>query len=145
MNVPATEEAVRTAVAAAEAADDVKASDLRIFDVSDVLALVDVFVVATASSDRQLRAVTDRIESRMRDEGRRPLHREGTAEAGWLLLDFGDVVCHVFDAEHRAFYALERLWSDVPERDPITGVVISQGTPRSVDTSQTDALFDGGE
>ena len=119
--MPATDEAIAIAVAAADAADDIKATDLAILDVADLLALVDVFVLATAASDRQLRAVGDRIEERLRGLDRKPLRREGTADAGWMLLDYGDVVCHLFSAEQRDFYALDKLWSDVPRRDPATG------------------------
>ena len=123
--MPATEEAVRLAVAAADAADDVKATDLALLDVSDLLVIVDVFVLATAGSDRQLKAIAERIEERLRDHGRRPLRREGTPSAGWVLLDFGDLVCHLFLAEQRGLYALERLWADVPRRDVHTGEVVA--------------------
>jgi ribosome-associated protein len=119
--VPATDEAVALAVVAADAADDKKASDLTILDVADILALVDVFLLVTASSDRQLKAVAESIEERLRGQGRKPLRREGTPSAGWVLLDFGDLVCHLFSAEQRDFYALERLWADVPRRDAVTG------------------------
>jgi ribosome-associated protein len=119
--VPASDEAVALAVAAADAADDKKASDLTILDVADILALVDVFLLVTASSDRQLKAVAESIQDRLRDQGRKPLRREGTPSAGWVLLDFGDLVCHLFSGEQRDFYALERLWADVPRRDPVTG------------------------
>jgi len=128
--VPATVEAVAAAVSAVGAAEDVKASTPRIFDVADVLALVDIFVIVSAGSDRQLKAVADRIEEQLRTEGRKPLHREGSAEAGWLLLDFGDVVCHLFTAEQREFYALERLWADVAELDPYSGEIVVAATPR---------------
>lgn len=128
--MPATGEAVAAAVSAVEAAEDVKASNPRIFDVADVLALVDVFVMVTAGSDRQLRAVADRIEQRLREQNRKPLHREGSADAGWLLIDFGDVVCHLFSAEQREFYSLERLWADVAELDPHSGEIVVPATPR---------------
>jgi ribosome-associated protein len=119
--VPATAEAVALAVTAADAADDKKATDLTILDVADLLAIVDVFLLVTAGSDRQLKAVGDAIEEKLRQQDRRPLRREGTPSAGWVLLDYGDVVCHLFSTEQRDFYALERLWADVPRRDPRTG------------------------
>jgi ribosome-associated protein len=122
--VPANPESIDLAVAAAGAADDVKATDVVLLEVADVLALVDVFVVASASSDRQLKAVVDRIEERLRERDRRPLRREGTPASGWMLLDYGDVVCHVFSVEQRDVYALERLWADVPRRDPSGGVLL---------------------
>ncbi len=119
--MPATEEAVALAVTAADAADDVKATDLTILDVADLLALVDVFLLATASSDRQLKAMAEKIEDRLRESDRKPLRREGTPASGWVLLDYGDLVCHLFSAEQRDFYSLERLWADVPRRDVLTG------------------------
>lgn len=119
--MPATDEAVALAVTAADAADDVKATDLTILDVADLLALVDVFLLATASSDRQLKAMAEKIEERLREFDRKPLRREGTPASGWVLLDYGDLVCHLFSAEQRDFYSLERLWADVPRRDVLTG------------------------
>jgi ribosome-associated protein len=120
--VPATDEAVELAVAAADAADDKKATDLSILEVADILALVDVFLLVSTGSDRQLKAVAEGIEERLRDtHDRKVLRREGTAQAGWLLLDYGDLVCHLFSTEQRDFYALERLWADVPRRDVRTG------------------------
>jgi ribosome-associated protein len=137
--VPATDEAVALAVSAAAAADDVKAADLTILDVADLLALVDVFLLATASSDRQLKAVAERIEERLREQDRKPLRREGTADAGWVLLDYGDLVCHLFSAEQRDFYALERLWADVPQRDPATGDPLPSGAAAAVTRGSDEA------
>ncbi|MEX0953251.1 MAG: ribosome silencing factor [Nitriliruptoraceae bacterium] len=119
--MPATEEAVQLAVAAAAAADDVKATELTILEVADILALVDVFLLASASSDRQLGAVAERIEERLREQDRRPLRREGSPASGWVLIDYGDLVCHVFSNEQRGVFSLERLWADVPRRDVQTG------------------------
>lgn len=128
--MPATEQAVDLAVLAADAAADVKATDLAILDVADLLAIVDVFLLATTTSDRQLKASADRIEQRLRDDqDRKPRRREGSAATGWLLLDYGDLVCHLFSAEQRELYALERLWADVPRRDPRTGELL--GDPGS--------------
>ena len=127
--MPATDEAVALAVLAADAADDVKATDLTILDVADLLALVDVFLLVTAASDRQLKAAGERIEYRLRERDRKPLRREGSAEAGWLLLDYGDLVCHLFSDEQREFYALDRLWADVPRRDVRTGESIDPAAP----------------
>lgn len=120
--MPATDEAVALAVTAADAADDRKATDLAILEVADILAVVDLFLLATASSDRQLKAVADRIEERLHaDHGREVLRREGTPASGWMLLDFGDLVCQLFAEEQRDYYALDRLWADVPRRDVLTG------------------------
>lgn len=121
--MPAHEDAVALAMAAAAGADDKKATDLTLLEVADLLAVVDVFLLATTANERQLKAVAESIEERVRAQlDRRPLRREGTPASGWVLLDYGDVVCHVFDHERRAFYDLDRLWADVPQRalDPAT-------------------------
>jgi ribosome-associated protein len=128
VSVPAQNDAVALAVVAARAADDKKATDLVLLDVADILAVVDLFLLVTTANDRQLKAVVDEIDRRAReDEGRRPLRREGTPESGWLLLDYGDVVCHLFTTDQRDFYALDRLWADVPHLDPLTGDLVSEG------------------
>lgn len=119
--MPAEPDAIDLAVALVAAADDKKATDPMLLEVADVLAVVDVFLLATAASDRQLRAVAEAIEERAREHGRRPQQREGRPDSGWMLLDFGDVVVHLFSDEQRDFYALERLWADVPRIDVATG------------------------
>jgi len=120
--VPAHPDAVALAVAAAAGADDKKATDVAILEVADLLAVVDLFVLATTRNERQLKAAIESIEDQARERlDRRPLRREGTPASGWVLLDFGDVVCHVFDEEHRSFYDLDTLWGDMPRRDPVTG------------------------
>lgn len=116
--MPPAQESIDTAIAAVVAAEGKKATDPVILEVADVLAVVDVFMIASASSDRQLKAVVDEIERLLaQEQGRKPLRREGTPGSGWVLLDYGDVVCHLFLAEQREFYALERLWADVPRHD----------------------------
>lgn len=127
--MPATDEAIALAVAAAEGAEDVKATDLALLDVSDLLAIVDLFLLVTASSDRQLKAAADRIEGRLRDHTRKPLRREGSPDAGWVLLDYGELVCHLFLPEQRQLYSLERLWADVPRLDALSGERIFAGSP----------------
>lgn len=102
------------AVAAAEAAADKLARDIVAFDVSDQLVITDVFVVCSATNDRQVRAVVDAIEERLRAEGVKPVRREGEREGRWVLLDYADLVVHVQHAEERVYYALERLWKDCP-------------------------------
>lgn len=120
--MPATTEAVEVAVTAARAADDKKATDLQILEVADILAVVDLFALVTASNARHLKAVGDEVERVLREEmDRKPLRREGAPDSGWVLLDYGDVVVHLFSSDRRDFYALERLWSDVPRRDVGTG------------------------
>jgi ribosome-associated protein len=139
--VPATDEAVALAVTAADAADDRKATDLAILEVADILAVVDLFLLATASSDRQLKAVADRIEERLHeDHDREVLRREGTPGSGWMLLDFGDVVCQLFAEEQRDYYALDRLWADVPRRDVRTGERLAAPAPGSDTGRATDVV-----
>ena len=102
------------AVAAAEAAADKLADDILAFDVGDQLVITDVFVLCSASNDRQVRAVVEGIEERLRTLGAKPVRREGEREGRWVLLDFVDIVVHVQHSEERSFYALERLWKDCP-------------------------------
>lgn len=117
--MPAQSDAVELAQVAVAGADDKKATDLAVLDVADLMAVVDVFVLASTRNERQLKAAAESIEDRVRERlDRRPLRREGTPASGWFLLDYGDVVCHVFDEEQRAFYDLDRLWADVPRIDP---------------------------
>lgn len=135
----ATDDAIALAIAAADGADDVKATDLSLLDVSELLAIVDLFLVVTASSDRQLKAVADRIEERLRERDRKPLRREGSPAAGWVLLDYGDLVCHLFLPEQRQLYALERLWADVPRLDPTSGEVVQEAVPTAQSVGSGDA------
>ena len=110
----ASTEARETALVAAQAAADKLATDVSIVDVSDRLAITDAFVLASAPNERQVQAIVDEVEDRLRQQGIKPVRREGVAEARWVLLDFVDVVVHVQHAEERAYYALERLWKDCP-------------------------------
>ena len=103
------------ATAAAEAARDKQAADVVVLDVATLLTITDYFVICSVSSAPQLKAVSEAVEERIRlGLDRRPVRREGDAEGGWLLLDYIDVVVHVFGEEERAYYDLERLWSDAP-------------------------------
>ncbi|HPB73450.1 MAG TPA: ribosome silencing factor [Phycicoccus sp.] len=122
----ATERSLDLARAAAAAAADKLATTIVGIDVSDQLALTDVFVIASAASERQVAAVVDEVEDVLRELGAKPLRREGQREGRWVLIDFGDIVVHVQHDEERAFYELERLWKDCPHLD--LGVV---GTEQS--------------
>ena len=103
------------ATAAAEAARDKQAADVVVLDVAALLTITDYFVICSVASGPQLKAVTEAVEERVRTGlDRRPVRREGDAEGGWLLLDYIDVVVHVFGEEEREYYDLERLWSDAP-------------------------------
>ena len=110
----ATHDARELALVAANAAADKKASDVIVLDVSDQLVITDCFVIASAPNERQVGAIVDNVEEKMRDAGTKPVRREGAREGRWVLLDFVDVVVHVQHAEERAYYALERLWKDCP-------------------------------
>ena len=110
----ATEHAVTVVHTAARAASDKLAQHIIAFDVSDQLAITDAFVIASATNDRQVRAIVDEIEEKLRDLGEKPIRREGERDGRWVLIDYGDVVVHVQHEEERQFYALERLWRDCP-------------------------------
>lgn len=110
----ATQRATELAQAAGAAAQDKLAEDVLGLDVSDQLALTDVFVIASAPSERQVDSIVDAIEERLLRLGAKPLRREGQKEGRWVLLDFGDIVVHVMHSEDREFYGLERLWKDCP-------------------------------
>jgi ribosome-associated protein len=110
----ASERAVELAQAAALAAADKLASNVIALDVSDHLVITDVFVIASAPSDRQVKAIVDAVEEKLLGLNAKPVRREGHREGRWVLLDFGDVVVHVQHEEERAFYSLERLWRDCP-------------------------------
>ena len=99
---------------AAAAADSKGAEDLVAFDVSDPLPLVDAFLLATGNSERNVAAIADEIEDRLIESGHKRVRREGRAESRWVLLDFGDLIVHVFHQEERVYYGLERLWKDCP-------------------------------
>lgn len=113
----ATDRALDLARAAAAAAADKLATTIVGIDVSEHLALTDVFVIVSAESERQVGAVVDEIEDVLRDLKVKPLRREGQREGRWVLIDFGDIVVHVQHDEERAFYELERLWKDCPALD----------------------------
>ena len=115
--MPASDRAVELGLAAAQAAADKLASDILILDVSEQLVITDVFLLASAPNDRQVKAVVDEIEDVLRELGAKPIRREGTQEARWVLLDFGDIVVHVQHDDEREYYELERLWKDCPELD----------------------------
>lgn len=110
----ATDRSLELARAAAEAAADKLAGEVLALDVSEQLVITDVFVLASGDSDRQVRAIVDAVEERMRSLGAKPVRREGLTEARWVLLDYAEIVVHVQQAEDRRFYALERLWKDCP-------------------------------
>jgi ribosome-associated protein len=112
--VSATDRATELALAAAQAAADKLAVDIVVLDVSEQLVITDAFLIASAPNERQVQAIVDEIEDRLRPLGAKPVRREGEREGRWVLLDFVDIVVHVQHAEERTFYELERLWKDCP-------------------------------
>ena len=113
----ATESSVALVRAAARAASDKLAKDVIALDVSDRLAITDIFFIASAETERQVNAIVDGIEEELLKQGMRPVRREGRSEGRWVLLDYADIVVHVQHEEDRIFYALERLWADCPVVD----------------------------
>ena len=110
----ATDRAVELVHTAARAASDKLATDLLAFDVSDQLAITDAFLLASGSNDRQVKAIVDEVEDKLREVGAKPVRREGERDGRWVLIDYGEIVVHVQHVEEREFYALERLWRDCP-------------------------------
>jgi ribosome-associated protein len=116
------------ALIAARAADAKGGRDIVVLEVGDVLVVADEFVIVSASNDRQVKAIVDDVERAVAQGGHgKPLRVEGLDDRHWVLIDYGDVVVHVFLEETRAYYELERLWSDVP-RVPWAEVAVSRPT-----------------
>jgi ribosome-associated protein len=103
------------AIVAARAADEKQGSNIQVLDVGDVLAITEMFVVTSASNSRQVRTIASEITTQVREQlGRALLRSEGAGEQQWVLLDYGDVIVHIFAEEMREFYEIERLYTDVP-------------------------------
>ncbi len=110
----ASAEAVRMSEVAARAAAAKLAEDVVVIDVSGQLVITDCFVIASGASDRQVNAIVDEVEEKMRRAGYKPARREGAREGRWVLLDFVDIVVHIQHRDERHFYAIDRLWRDCP-------------------------------
>lgn len=132
----ASAESIDMARIAALAADEKLASDVVVLDVSEQLVITDCFVIASAANERQVTAIVDNIEEKLRDAGHKPVRREGTREGRWTLLDYIDIVVHIQHDEERNFYALERLWKDCPVV-PVDGI---EPATRNLDAPGDDAL-----
>ncbi|MGY0497269.1 ribosome silencing factor [Nocardia sp. FBN12] len=133
----ASTEAIEMATVAALAADDKLATDVVVLDVSEQLVITDCFVIASAPNERQVNAIVDNIEDKLREAGHKPVRREGTREGRWALLDYVDIVVHVQHNDERNFYALERLWRDCPAV-PVEGIA-ALPTPAADDDAQVEA------
>ena len=113
--ISATSEAIEAALAAASAISDKKGLGIVLLDISELLVVTDIFVIATGTSTRHVRSLSDEVEGQLRAElSRQALRREGREYSRWILLDYGDMVVHLFDEETRDYYELERLWADAP-------------------------------
>lgn len=125
------------AIIAAEAASDKKAIDIVAIDVAELLVVTDYFVICTGNTNIQVRAILDEVEEKLRVDGDiKPIGREGIAEGRWGLLDYGDLVIHVFMPDEREFYRLERLWADAPRLElpvSVTGAQPKASTSKSDD------------
>lgn len=108
----ASARALELALLAAEAASDKLAEDIVALDVSETLVITDVFLLCSASNDRQVRAIVDGIEAKLDEIDVDPVRREGERDGRWVLLDYIDLVVHVQHSEERSYYGLERLWKD---------------------------------
>ena len=97
---------------AAAAADDKKARDLTALDISAIASFADRFLICTGDSSRQIQAISDEIETRLKEIGVRPNHVEGYQNAEWVVMDYSDLIVHIFSKTARAYYDIERLWRD---------------------------------
>ena len=118
---------------AAAAADSKAGEDLVAIDVSNPLPLADIFLIVIGRSERNVVAIAGEIEDKLIEAGYKPLRREGRAEGRWVLVDFGDLVVHVFHEEERVYYSLERLWKDCPV------IPIDQASARAIDEADESA------
>lgn len=97
---------------ACKALDEKKATDIQVIDIHEVSVLADYFIISTASNPNQVQAMVDHVEETLEKAGHRIRHVEGDRGSSWILMDFGDVIVHIFDEENRLFYDLERIWRD---------------------------------
>ncbi len=104
-------EGIDIARKAVDVASDKQASDIVLLDTSKVCSFADYFVICTGETDRQIKAIYEEIEQGLKKEGVSPIHHEGALDSGWLVLDYGDVIIHIFATAEREFYQLDKLWS----------------------------------
>jgi ribosome-associated protein len=114
-----------SAYTAAAAADGKKGLGVVLLDVSRLLVITDLFLITSGTSRRHVLTLAEEIEEKLKTSGRRPLRREGMEDATWVLLDYGDLVVHIFDEPTRRFYDLDRLWGDAPRTE--ISAVVSKG------------------
>lgn len=114
---------------AANAADAKKAHDLVILDISGIASFASYFLICTGDSSRQMQAIADEVEKKLKEAGIRPSHVEGYQNSEWILMDYMDLVIHIFSKNARAYYDLERLWRDSKKIDPQTLIEPAEPTP----------------
>lgn len=107
----------------AEAADGKKAQDIHMLELGSLTSIADYFIICSGNSSTQVAAISHGIEEALAKAGRYASHMEGTGEARWILMDYGDVVVHIFEEQARAYYSLDKLWGDAPR------IPISASTP----------------
>ena len=130
----AGDESIQMATVAAQAAAAKLATDVVVIDVSEQLVITDCFVIASASNERQVNAIVDEVEEKLRRAGYKPARREGTREGRWTLLDYIDIVVHIQHQDERDFYALDRLWKDCPVIPFTDRALTDSGIDGAVDT-----------
>lgn len=123
--MPASAKAIETLKIAAEAASSKAAENPIALDVSGPIPLTDIFFIASGRNERQVAAIADEIEEKLLEKGIKLLRREGKSLGRWILLDFGDLICHIMHEQDRMYYSLERIWSDCPV------IAITQATQQS--------------
>ena len=129
---------------AAVAADSKQAEEIVALDVSGPLPLTDIFLIATGRNERNVVAIAGEIEDKMLEAGAKTLRREGRAEGRWILLDFGDIIAHVFHEEDRMYYSLERLWKDCPSIPlDVAGAAVITDEPAS--ETETESVSENAE
>ena len=135
----AHEHSINLVQTAALAAAEKQAENLIALDVSERLGVTDAFLIASASSERQVNAIVDEIEDKLAEKfDVRPVRREGRGEGRWVLLDYADVVIHVQHNEDRVFYALEKLWKDCPAVELPADIVSGAGLTEDDDVADSD-------
>ena len=130
----ASTRAQELAIAAAQAASDKLASDILALDVSEHIALSDVFVLCSGRNERMVQAIADEVDRVLTEAGSPPLREEGRSAGRWALLDCGEIIVHIFHEEERLFYQLERLWRDSPE------IALPVGMPSDSDAEPRESL-----
>ncbi|KXZ40126.1 ribosome-associated protein [Alkalithermobacter thermoalcaliphilus JW-YL-7 = DSM 7308] len=100
-----------------EAIDDKKGEDIAVLELKNITSIADYFIIASATSERQVKAIADNVEEKLQEEGVFVKRKDGQNSCRWILLDYGDFMVHIFHSEERAFYDLERLWKDAPYKD----------------------------